>query len=67
MTQVDEDIDILNSIQGAIESGYYTGAVLSFLERAIYWYHEEIDKQIGFDRVPEDLAIKRVLAPYFEL
>jgi phenylpropionate dioxygenase-like ring-hydroxylating dioxygenase large terminal subunit len=61
--QVDEDLEILNSIQASFETGYFTGSVVGFLERAIYWYNEEIDRKIG--RVPAEYAVKQVLAPLF--
>jgi hypothetical protein len=37
---------------------------LSYHDRAIYWYHEEIDRRIGADKVPADLQFEQVLAPY---
>jgi nitrite reductase/ring-hydroxylating ferredoxin subunit len=65
MTQVNEDIDILSNIQKSLNSGHYTGALVSYLERAIYWYHEEIDRRIGYDNIPRELAVQNVLStPY---
>jgi hypothetical protein len=30
-------------------------------ERAIYWYHEEIDRRIGIDNIPQELRVQQVL------
>jgi hypothetical protein len=30
-------------------------------ERGIYWYHEEIDRRIGTERIPERLRMSQVL------
>jgi nitrite reductase/ring-hydroxylating ferredoxin subunit len=55
MVQINEDLAILGHIQNAFKTGYYTGSMPSYLERAIYWYHEHIDLAIGPDNILPEL------------
>jgi len=57
-----EDMRLLSLIQRSLEGGAFTGMTMGAQERAIYWYHEEIDRRIGIDRIPEDLRVAQVLA-----
>jgi len=61
-TILQEDMRLLSSIQRSLEGGAFTGMTMGAQERAIYWYHEEIDRRIGIDRIPEELRVKQVLA-----
>ena len=36
------------------------------MERRIYQHHEEIDRVIGIDRIPEDLRVKPMMKAYEE-
>lgn len=63
---LDEDVRNLESIQASLDSGAFTGMLLNYQERRIYWSHEEIDRAIGVDRVPPELRVQQVLAPYVE-
>jgi len=63
---VAEDTALMNRIQTSLEGGYFTGMVLSYTERTIYWYQEELDRRIGIDKIPENLRIQQVLSPYTE-
>lgn len=57
MVQVDEDLSILANIQKALKAPGYGGPVLSYLERAIYWYNENVDEWIGSERIPANMRL----------
>jgi hypothetical protein len=61
-----EDFQFLEGIQTSLESGAFTGMKLCYQERRIYWMHEEFDRCIGADNIPEALRVKPVLGPYTE-
>jgi phenylpropionate dioxygenase-like ring-hydroxylating dioxygenase large terminal subunit len=63
---MEEDFQFLAGIQESLESGAFTGMKLSYQERRIYWVHEEIDRRIGVDRIPEDLRVAQLLTPFAE-
>jgi choline monooxygenase len=63
---LDEDVRNLEAIQTSLRSGAFTGMMLGYQERRIYWSHEQIDREIGADRVPPELAVAQVLSPYAE-
>jgi hypothetical protein len=37
---------------------------LNYQERRLYNWHEELDRRIGVENVPEHLRVKPVLAPF---
>lgn len=59
-----EDFQFLAGIQESLESGAFTGMVLSYQERRIYWLHEEIDRRIGIERIPAALRVTQLLGPF---
>jgi phenylpropionate dioxygenase-like ring-hydroxylating dioxygenase large terminal subunit len=61
-----EDFQFLAGIQQSLDSGAFTGMKLSYQERRIYWMHEEYDRRIGIDRIPEELRVEQVLSPFVE-
>ena len=61
-----EDTQFAPQIQESVESPGFKGISLNYQERRIYHWHEELDRRIGPDRVPEHLRVKPVLAPYIE-
>lgn len=63
---LDEDLENLGSIQASMQSNAFPGLRLSYQERRIYWTHEEIDRRIGIDRIPEHLRVRPMLADYVE-
>jgi phenylpropionate dioxygenase-like ring-hydroxylating dioxygenase large terminal subunit len=61
-----EDTENLPWIQKSVESPAFRGVPLSYQERRIYHVHEEIDRVIGVERIPEALRVTPLLAPYVE-
>ncbi len=59
----DEDVRLLDTIQKSLESGAIDNIVVSCVEQGIYWYHEEIERMIGPENVPEHLRVKQVMKP----
>ncbi len=44
----------------------FRGIPLSYQERRIYHWHEELDRRIGADRVPPSLRVQAKLEPFYE-
>lgn len=61
-----EDFQFLAGIQKSLQSGAFTGMQLCYQERRIYWFHEEIDRRIGVERIPEHLRVTPLLAEFVE-
>lgn len=59
-----EDLCLFSSIQQSLRNGALTSIVTGYQERALYWFEEEIDRQIGPDRVPRDLQVQPRLGSY---
>lgn len=62
---VDEDIQFAEPMQATIESPGFIGVTLSYQERRIYHWHEEVDRRIG-RAVPCALRIPPRLRSYVE-
>jgi choline monooxygenase len=62
-----EDLEFAPRLQKSIETNGFTGSRLSYQERRIYHWHEELDRRIGIDRIPEHLRIESKLAGMIEL
>jgi phenylpropionate dioxygenase-like ring-hydroxylating dioxygenase large terminal subunit len=56
-----EDQRLFGNIQRSFDSGVISGVLMGYQERALYWYQEEIDRQIGPENIPAHLRIKPVL------
>ncbi|MEM7280849.1 MAG: aromatic ring-hydroxylating dioxygenase subunit alpha [Pseudomonadota bacterium] len=59
-----EDTQFAVGIQKSVASDGFQGAALSYQERRIYFWHEEVDRRIGADNVPDTLRIKPLLDDY---
>ncbi|WP_156678975.1 aromatic ring-hydroxylating oxygenase subunit alpha [Sphingomonas profundi] len=61
-----EDMMNLAPIQQSLDSGAFTGMMINYQERRIYWFHEELDRRIGADRMPPELRVAPVLGDHVE-
>ena len=61
-----EDLGNLPAIQRSVSTGALAGMTLSYQERRIYHQHEELDRRIGADRVPDHLRVEPLLAAWIE-
>jgi hypothetical protein len=59
-----EDLQFVPQLQQSVESSGFHGAALSYQERRIYHWHEELDRRIGIDRIPEHLRVPQVLGDW---
>jgi phenylpropionate dioxygenase-like ring-hydroxylating dioxygenase large terminal subunit len=56
-----EDLDILPFMQASLEGGALKDYRVSSQERAIYYFHQAIDRLIGEDRIPAPLRVQQLL------
>ncbi len=63
---LDEDLTFLPSVQKSNESPAFISIPLNYQERRIYHLHEHIDKTIGENKIPGELRVQPVLAPFIE-
>jgi len=63
---VDEDVSFVEPIQESITSPGFRGVPLNYQERRIYHWHEELDRRIGVERVPEHLRVTPLLDGWVE-
>jgi phenylpropionate dioxygenase-like ring-hydroxylating dioxygenase large terminal subunit len=63
---LDEDLQFGPQIQESLMSPGFRGIPLSYQERRIYHWHEELDRRIGADRVPASLRVQPRLEPFYE-
>ncbi|MFA7586458.1 MAG: aromatic ring-hydroxylating dioxygenase subunit alpha [Novosphingobium sp.] len=61
-----EDMMNLAPIQRSLASGGFTGMMINYQERRIYWFHEEVDRRIGAENMPDELKVRQLLSPYVE-
>lgn len=63
---LEEDTQFAPKIQESVETKGFDGLYLSYQERRIYHWHEELDRRIGAERIDPALRVPSVLAPYIE-
>lgn len=63
---MDEDFRNLEPMHRSVASGALESIPLNYQERRIYHLHEEIDRMIGREHVPEALRVEPVLEPFWE-
>ena len=63
---LDEDTQNLAWIQKSVESPGFHGVPLNYQERRIYHLHEEIDRVIGVEQIPEALRVRPLLSEWVE-
>jgi choline monooxygenase len=61
---LEEDTQFAPRIQESVETAGFKGMYLSYQERRIYHWHEELDRRIGTDRIPEALRVRPLLGPW---
>jgi nitrite reductase/ring-hydroxylating ferredoxin subunit len=61
---IGEDIHLLPGVDRSYVSGRIKYLNIGYKERAIYWYHEEIDRWIGRERINPELRVEPILARY---
>ena len=61
-----EDTQFAPQIQESVESPGFRGIRVSYQERRIYHWHEELDRRIGSDRIPEALKVEPKLKDFVE-
>jgi len=61
---LEEDTQFAPRIQESVETAGFKGMYVSYGERRIYHWHEELDRRIGASNVPPDLRVQPVLGAY---
>ena len=62
-----EDLQFAALIQQSLNSPAFKGMTLNYQERRIYHWHEELDRRIGAEQIPEHLRVKPMLQDYVEM
>ncbi|MYK26539.1 MAG: hypothetical protein F4052_06275 [Dehalococcoidia bacterium] len=63
---MEEDTRNMAPMQKSLNSPGLTGMPVSYQERRIWNCAEQLDRMIGPERIPEDLRVPQLLAPYVE-
>lgn len=61
-----EDEMNMAPMQESMESPALTGIPINYQERRIWHVHEQIDRMIGVERIPDRMRMQQVLGPYVE-
>ena len=61
---LEEDTQFAPRIQESVESPGFDGLHLSYQERRIYHWHEELDRRIGVENIPPALRVTPLLEPF---
>lgn len=59
-----EDCELFPSIQRSYMKSDLKKIVLGFQEQYIHWYHEEMDRKIGSENIPEHFRVKPLLGAF---
>ena len=60
---IGEDMQLVETIQKGVHSPAFRNMSLNYQERRIYFWHEELDRRIGSQRVPEHLRVRPTFTP----
>ena len=63
---LDEDTENLLWVQKSMETPGFRGVPLSHAERRIYHHHVQVDRAIGYQNFPADLALPQILDDFIE-
>jgi hypothetical protein len=63
---MDEDMMNMAPMQRSLESPAMRGVPINYQERRIWHFHEQLDRTIGIERIPEALRVPELLAAYIE-
>ena len=61
-----EDFWNMAPMQRSLESSAISGVPINYQERRIWHFHEQIDRMIGLDRIPDGMGVPQLLADYVE-
>jgi nitrite reductase/ring-hydroxylating ferredoxin subunit len=61
---IEEDTQFAPQIQQSVESEGFKGIQLSYQERRIYHWHEELDRRMGLENVPAETKVEPMLDKY---
>jgi phenylpropionate dioxygenase-like ring-hydroxylating dioxygenase large terminal subunit len=61
-----EDLRYAGKIQESVEGPGFAGMALNYQERRIYHWHEEADRRIGLDHVPDAMRVEQVLSDWID-
>ena len=61
---MEEDTRNMAPMQRSLESPAMRGVPINYQERRIWHLHEQIDRTIGIERIPEKLRVAQLLASY---
>lgn len=61
---LEEDTQFAPQIQASVESDGFKGIPLSYQERRIYHWHEELDRRIGAEHLTDKVAVEPLMQPF---
>jgi hypothetical protein len=61
-----EDFWNMAPMQRSLESPAMRGMPINYQERRIWNFHEQVDRMIGIDNIPENLRVPQLLDAYIE-
>lgn len=64
---LEEDLQFADKIQRSVQSKGLRGFPLNYQERRIYHWHEELDRRIGAENIPEHLRVPEVLGDFVDV